>query len=80
MREVRGKPEESGSRGRWSLKSRDAERLRKTRTERCPLDLAMWEPPLTLTGALSGWKSAWAKRRRAHTQYRFYYYPVNHER
>lgn len=72
MRKVRGNPEESASRGRWAL--------RKTRTGRCPLGLAMWGPPLTLTGVLSGWKSAWDKLGRAHTQYRFYYYPVNHER
>lgn len=39
MREVRGNPEESSSRGRWALKSRAAERLRKTRTEKVSLGL-----------------------------------------
>lgn len=80
MRKVRGNPEESGSRGRWALRSRAAEKLRKKRMERGPLDLAMWGSPLTLTGVLSGWKSAWDELGRAHAQYRFYYYPVNHER
>lgn len=33
--------------------SRAAERLKNMRTERCPLDLAVWGPLLTLTAAVS---------------------------
>ena len=46
------------------------ERLRKMRAERCPLDLAMCGPPLTLTGTLSGVEVSlgWGKLGRAHTQ------------
>lgn len=53
MREVGGNQEESVSRRRWSLMSRAAERFRKMWTERCPLDLAMCGPLVTLTGLVS---------------------------
>lgn len=52
MREV-GEIKKKVFQGGDGYMSRAAERLKNMRTERCPLDLAVWGPLLTLTAAVS---------------------------
>lgn len=75
MREVGRNREESVLRRRWSVTSRAAERRRKMRTERRPLDLATQGPPVTLGGSQLG--AGYAGGRVVTHRYR-HYYSVNH--